>query len=130
MTALASFALLTAPTSVNPSPAGVEVAGARRLVDFGDLTYARCSYAGGGLLGNCAVGVSYSLDGGTSWAPLLPPGPTLEAAAGTVLASQWVHVEWLNADALLAPVAYGTTLLAGALGLTLYSLTFVELQLR
>jgi hypothetical protein len=127
VTALSSFALVTSSTSVNPAPAGVEIAGGRRRIEVGDLTYARCSYGGGGLLGDCAVGVNYSTDGGSSWQPLLPPGPLL-APAGIVLASTWVDVSAMQGDVLVAPFAYGATLLG--LGVTLYAVTFAELQLR
>lgn len=127
MSALASFGLVTSTTSVNPSPGGVELANSRRLLDFGDLTYARCSYGGGGLLGDCAVGINASTDGGASWAPLLPAGPLL-APAGIVLASQWVEVSAMQGDLLVAAFAFGTTLLG--LGVALYGVTFVELQVR
>lgn len=109
---------------VNASSAGVEIPGSRRLIDFADVTYARVSYAGGGL-GNCAVGVNYSPDGGATWATLLPPGPTL-GVDGTILAAEWQDVLWVPGDVYVAAFAYGSTLL----GLGLYSLRFVALQLR
>lgn len=123
MTTLASLTLAVG-VSVNASPGGTEIPGSRRLVDFADVTYSRLSYAGGGL-GDCAVGVNFSTDGGTTWSTLLAPGPTL-GVDGTVLAVQWQNVLWLTGDALVAAFTYGTTLL----GLGLYSLRFVDLQLR
>lgn len=112
--------------SVNPTPAGVELANSRRLLYLEDITAARVSYGSGGL-GDCAIGVSASTDGGLTWTPFLERGPTL-GIAGSVLASQWVNVgsfAW-SGDVMVAPFAYGTTLL----GLGLYSVTFVDLQLR
>lgn len=123
MTVLAAMTL-AAGVSVNASPGGTEIPASRRLLDFTDVTYARVSYAGGGL-GDCAVGVNASADGGTSWSPLLPPGPTL-GLDGTILAAQWIDVRWMSGDLYVAAFTYGTTLL----GLGLYSLRFVDLQLR
>jgi hypothetical protein len=122
VTDLASLTLAS-QVGVNPTPAGVEIPNARRLVEFADVTYARCSYGGGGA-GDASVAIMFSTDGGAGWQTLVPAGPPL--SAGTVLASQWTLVQWVTGDVLIVPVVYGTSLL----GLGLYALSFVELQLR
>lgn len=117
---------LSANVGVNPTATGAEVGGTRRLLYLADAQYARISYAGGGL-GDCAVGVAYSLDSGITWAALVDYGPTL-GAAGTVLASGWTDLGDLPVmgDVLVCALARGAAL---SLGL-LYQLQFIELQVR
>lgn len=126
MSSLCSVLLTPDPTSTAPTSAGLEVSNSRRTIYVPDVQWARCSYAGGGI-GACQVGVSYSLDGGATWATFIPPGPTL-GASGTVLAGDWTDVSALvgGGDITVSAWAYGGSLLGGLS----YSLQFVELQLR
>lgn len=125
MTTLNSVSLGT-NVGTNANASGFEVPDSRRLLYVEDWSLARVSYGGGGL-GDCALGAGYSLDGGATWAQLLPPGPTL-GLSGTALTSTWTdvsHLAW-NGDLLINAMAYGVTLLH----LGLYSIKWIDLQVR
>ncbi|MET0403043.1 MAG: hypothetical protein ABW123_11600 [Cystobacter sp.] len=100
----------------------VEVSGSRRSVDFVGCQFVRAQYQG--LTALASMRIDVSADGGASWVPLVPLGPTLVVDVPAL--TPWVELpdELQKAgDLLVRAVAVGTPLL----GLTLSN---VELQYR
>lgn len=111
---------------VNPSSAGTEFPSSRRAIYIADCQYARVLYAAGGL-GDCAIGVNWTADGGSTWQELLPYGPTI-SLAGAVNQTQWLDISQYapQGELVVAAFARGTAL---SLGL-LFQLSFIDLQVR